>query len=105
MPVFAVNASITFWNASRSPPPQLAMTVMVRLAAAVAVGAPEPCGAAVGWHAVATSVATIASVRNENTDLREEPLNIATSRHRSSASRAGWCPYEEIGRASCRERV
>ncbi len=78
------------------------MTVMVRLAAAVAVGAPEPCGAAVGWHAVATSVTMIASVKNENADLREDPRNITTSRHRSSGFAGGSCPDEARTEAGSR---
>src|SRR5712691_6691348 len=47
MPVFAVKASITFWKASRSPPPHWAMTVIVPFAAADAdaVGLPELCAA------------------------------------------------------------
>src|SRR5688500_14582735 len=63
MPVLAVKASITFWKASRSPPPQFAMTVMVRPDGAGVPGAGVPVAAApgdgeltaAGAHAVTTS--------------------------------------------------
>src|SRR2546422_9765034 len=64
---------MTFWNASRSPPPQFAMTVMVRLAAADAdaAGVAEPPGVgdvvAACWQAVATiATTTRATLRNES---------------------------------------
>ena len=88
MPVFAVNASMTFWNASRSPPPHCAITVIVRLPDVFPDDEPEPCGVPVDVHAAATSVITSAIARNDNPDLSDLPANIATSRRRTRTSRA-----------------
>src|SRR2546428_4488981 len=85
---------MTFWNASRSPPPQLAMTVMVRFAALVAVadavGVPEPCGVPVCWQAVATSAMTTSAIGTSETLrrwravirslLRRDPAGVCRSR-------------------------
>src|SRR5438132_5618241 len=73
MPVFAVKASITFWKALRSPPPQLAITVIVRFPAdADAAGAAVPCAPGCCTQAVATKATTSATGMSEDVRTRTD---------------------------------
>src|SRR2546421_3941435 len=106
MPVFALNASRTFWKASCSLPPQSDMTVIVVPGATV-----DDDGAA-GLHAAATMIvasAMTAAGRKDRNNAIPPPLrvrkDVSPERDSSGWPRLGLAPTPVNARVAARAQA